>query len=458
MAWILLTLFWSLPSSAFAGPAALRPCLSDKDCEKTEKCVNTLCSNPIIASLAPPPPFGITVYADEENCPGASKLGAQWRNQMTALMRANHMDVHWHEKMRLQDKGKDILREINEALLAGRRANLRILVGCSAQSSGYKIRFEIFDFSRMSLRDELYYNQAVTRLDVAPYLKNMQSFANDLLTLDGGPPGILGSRIAFVCKIKDGSKEIYSMDIRGADLRRETHFENLTLLPTWTADMKIAATTWVWKNPDIFLDGKPFLTRPGLNTGIDFHPKSKRFLVASGDTEAQDIFIGHSTSGKVLRRLTHDRGIDTAPSFSPDGSRFVFVSDRLGSPQVFVMGIKGSKARRISWAGAYNSAPAWSSDGRSIAWSRRRSGNRNQIIVADIKNPRSSARSVVMGNASYETPSFSPDGRFIVASRRRKGESYPVIINLRTETVSPLAQDIDLPGPCHQPAWSPVPR
>jgi TolB protein len=173
--------------------------------------------------------------------------------------------------------------------------------------------------------------------------------------------------------------------------------------------------------------------------------------------EAQDIFLGDTETGTILRRLTHDPGIDTAPSFSPSGESFVFVSDRLGSPPIFVMQTGEKRAHRISWAGAYNSAPAWSPDGRSIAWSRRRGGTRNQIMIADVESPRSSARVLLRGAASFETPSFSPDGRYVVAARRERHDSYPVLYNIRTERLMPLAR-VELPGPCHQPTWSGVPR
>ena len=49
-------------------------------------------------------------------------------------------------------------------------------------------------------------------------------------------------------------------------------------------------------------------------------------------------FIGKLTVATgAFRRLTRHHGIDTDPSWSPNGRQLVFVSDRAGSPHVFVM-------------------------------------------------------------------------------------------------------------------------
>ena len=41
--------------------------------------------------------------------------------------------------------------------------------------------------------------------------------------------------------------------------------------------------------------------------------------------------------GKQLARLTNNSAIEVSPAWSPDGRQIAFVSDRLGKPQVFIM-------------------------------------------------------------------------------------------------------------------------
>jgi len=83
-----------------------------------------------------------------------------------------------------------------------------------------------------------------------------------------------------------------------------------------------------------------------------------------------DIYLA-AASGGAVQRLTQAPGVDTSPSFSPDGSRIVFESDRSGSQQLYIMNTDGSGQRRLSFGGARYAAPEWSPDGEWIAFTRR---------------------------------------------------------------------------------------
>ena len=84
------------------------------------------------------------------------------------------------------------------------------------------------------------------------------------------------------------------------------------------------------------------------------------------------------SDGSGLRNLTDDAGAkrDTDPSWSPDGSRIVFVSDRsahasdLGesSDEIWVMGSEGSSPTRLTFNRTLDDDPAFSPDGSMIAW------------------------------------------------------------------------------------------
>ncbi|WP_164549497.1 amidohydrolase family protein [Tsuneonella rigui] len=78
------------------------------------------------------------------------------------------------------------------------------------------------------------------------------------------------------------------------------------------------------------------------------------------------------TSGGEARRITHGLPLDSQPTFSPDGSRIAFLSDRSGAENLWVMRADGSDPRQLS---LYDddpifASPAWSADGKSITVSR----------------------------------------------------------------------------------------
>ena len=62
-------------------------------------------------------------------------------------------------------------------------------------------------------------------------------------------------------------------------------------------------------------------------------------LARNGNT---DIYEMDLTTLK-MKRLTFYEGIDTAPSYSPDGDFITFESDRSGSQKIYVMNLKNQK-------------------------------------------------------------------------------------------------------------------
>jgi dipeptidyl aminopeptidase/acylaminoacyl peptidase len=73
-------------------------------------------------------------------------------------------------------------------------------------------------------------------------------------------------------------------------------------------------------------------------------------------------------------QLTDTPGINVGGSYSPDGSKIVFESDRGGSQQIYVMNADGSNQHRISFFGGKAATPEWSPRGDQIAFTRMGGG------------------------------------------------------------------------------------
>jgi Tol biopolymer transport system component len=98
-----------------------------------------------------------------------------------------------------------------------------------------------------------------------------------------------------------------------------------------------------------------------------------------------------------------------SPVVSPDGSHIVFLSNRGGEDDVFVMSANGSNETQLTHSPEAKGNVQWSSDGKLIIFSRFADGL-SRLYALDIngKNEREIAR--VPGRG----PAFSPDGRQIV--------------------------------------------
>ena len=86
--------------------------------------------------------------------------------------------------------------------------------------------------------------------------------------------------------------------------------------------------------------------------------------------------------GSGLRNLTPKPvGAYAAPAWSPDGRKLAFVSDRDGNSEVYVMNADGSGQRSLTRNPAYDADPAWSPDGRKIAFVSNRDGSYGVYVM-----------------------------------------------------------------------------
>jgi tricorn protease len=76
--------------------------------------------------------------------------------------------------------------------------------------------------------------------------------------------------------------------------------------------------------------------------------------------------------GGAAGRLTSGPGVETAPVFSPDGTKIAFTGEYDGNTDVFVMPAAGGVPRRLTWHPAADTALGWTPDGKRVLFTSNR--------------------------------------------------------------------------------------
>ena len=159
-----------------------------------------------------------------------------------------------------------------------------------------------------------------------------------------------------------------------------------------------------------------------------------------------DIFILDIAQGSV-RPLTRHTGIDTEPTWSPDGQHIVFTSNRGGSAQLYRVSVAGGKAQRLTFEGDYNARAAFAPDGRFLTLVTRMAG-RYRI---GLFNTQSGALQVLSQGALDESPGFAPNGSMVIYASRAGQRDVLATVSIDGTFQQRISLDATN---VREPAWS----
>jgi TolB protein len=292
------------------------------------------------------------------------------------------------------------------------------LVKGEYQSSGNTIKIDVrlFDIAREKALVGRTYEATSGKVREAAH-----RFAGMVMKQLTGLDGFFTSKIVFVSGANQ-NRDLYIMDYDGYATRKLTNHRALLLSPNCSSNgTKIVFNSdKVWDQDLYVLNLVPSVKETRLTRGFrldqsaEWSPDGSKLAYSSNG----DIFVANA-SGKGAVNITGTRAIEVSPTWSPNGRQLAFVSDRSGSPQVYVMNSDGTNVRKIS-TGSYNTDPSWSPNTsiNRIAYVRVEGGEANIFTV----NPDGSDEErLTWSSGRNENPSWSPDGHYIAFSSSRSG-------------------------------------
>jgi TolB protein len=181
-------------------------------------------------------------------------------------------------------------------------------------------------------------------------------------------------------------------------------------------------------------------------------PDGARIAFTSSRDGNAEIYV-MAADGSAETRLTAFHRDDWSPVWSPSGDAIAFLSAREGPARLFVMLPDGTGQRRLlaDWdAEVEEESPVFSPDGSSLAVVVRRKDGGGEIWLAD---PKSGARRPLsQAGARDSAPVWSPDGRYLVFASD-VGEQSDLTI-ARVDRSAPPRRLTEDPAPEWLPRWT----
>ena len=285
-------------------------------------------------------------------------------------------------------------------------------------------------------------------------------------------------QIAFSSN-RDGNLEIYVMDINGDNPQNLTNHPHADINPSWSPNGKrivfmSARDGHGGHGPSIYeiyvmdADGdnlQKLTNHPSDDRHPSWSPDGKRIAfesdrAAEGNPHRIDIYV-MDADGRNLQRLTNNLTEDQYPSWSPDGQRIVFSARREGhvvhnldiTYEIYVMDADGGNEQRLTNNRNNELSPVWSPDGEQIAFSSDRKGDWQNFEIYVMDAHGGNEQRLTENRIIDRDPSWSPDSKRIAFASYKPGDWESLEIYVMDAHGGNLQRLTNNPNADVGPAW-----
>lgn len=245
-------------------------------------------------------------------------------------------------------------------------------------------------------------------------------FADQIVKLLTGEDGIAQSKVAYIA-----NREVWLMDYDGYGSRVLTRDGSINLFPAFSPDgRRLAYVSYRSGYPNIVIRGEDGLLIGstqfrGTTTSPSISPEGQLAFASSKDGASMEIYLANGDGSNARRLTSTRRAVNISPRWNPKtGREIAFISDRGGSPRIYLIGADGTNERPFLSLGGQMDSPSWSPDGRFIAFTWDGDGGTFNIYLADVASGQVLR---LTREGRNESPAWSPDSRHIVFQSNRTG-------------------------------------
>jgi tricorn protease len=129
--------------------------------------------------------------------------------------------------------------------------------------------------------------------------------------------------------------------------------------------------------------------------------------------------------GGVAERITDDKADEQKPCWSPDGKFLAYSSDKAGNRDLYIVELSTHRVRQLTFHSSDDDTPAWSPDGEWIAFQSNRDSNLDLPLNNNVwdlwRMPAAGGSATRITRFRGENPAWSPDGKTIAYDRYSSG-------------------------------------
>ena len=340
---------------------------------------------------------------------------------------SGHFDVATINSVSSYESIPDVLSLSNQGV------NLYLNLSAKKEAGSYTLMAKLYDINGRVLLLEK--NFATTQEDRFVFLAHKAAISVNAF-FKAPPIDWMEKFVVFSTYTTSGSADIMIGDYT-LTYKKTVVTGGLNIFPKWADNEQktIYYTTYNYNKPtlvklNIYNRSKEVIMESdGMLACSDVNADGSKLLVTASPTGQPDIFV-YDTRTKKQTQVTKYGGIDVGGQFIENDSRIVFVSDRLGNPNIFAQGINSTSVERLVYHSNNNSSAT--AFGNNIVYSSKDSSNElgDKSFNLYLISTKTDSLKRLTTSGVNQFPKFSTDGQTLLFIKTFGGTSSIGIIRL----------------------------